>query len=152
MGSQRRFLNTTTTSAFSSTMAPNVNTKARNGVGVGVVANGKPLRRVVPAIPLTYERRLKANVAAKHAAAQAHAASVPVVSLPRPAATTNGSSLKIQNDVDDSAPPTPKTLEPAIAEKTDNDDNDEKPAEDHAVKDRNGMCKLRSSYNSQGGC
>ncbi|KAI8237449.1 hypothetical protein K4K54_012860 [Colletotrichum sp. SAR 10_86] len=127
-------------------MAPNVNTKARNGVGVGVVANGKPLRRVVPAIPLTYERRLKANAAAKHAAAQAHAASVPVVSLPRPAATTNGSSLKIQNDVDDSAPPTPKTLEPAIAEKTDNadndaaaeDDNDEKPAEDHAVKDRDG--------------
>ncbi|KAL0933686.1 uncharacterized protein CTRU02_210485 [Colletotrichum truncatum] len=99
-------------------MAANGNPKARNSAGV---ANGRPAsaRRVVPAIPLTYERRLKANAAAKHAAAQAQ--SVPVASLPRPAATTNGSSLKIQNDVD-AATLTPKSIEPeSIA-------RDEKPA------------------------
>ncbi|TDZ53226.1 hypothetical protein CTRI78_v007067 [Colletotrichum trifolii] len=88
-------------------MAPNGNPKARNGVGV---ANGRlPTRRVVPAIPLPYERRVKAIAAAKQAAAQAQAASV--VTLPRPAATTNGSSLKIQHGVD-SPPPTPKNLQP----------------------------------------
>ncbi|KAF9880369.1 hypothetical protein CkaCkLH20_02323 [Colletotrichum karsti] len=105
-------------------MAPNGNPKARNGVGV---AHGKsaPARRVVPAIPLTYERRLKANAAAKHAAAQAqaHAQAAPVVSLPRPAATINGSSLKIQNDVD-STPPTPKPVELEIAPRDDDTADD----------------------------
>ncbi|KAK1985301.1 hypothetical protein LZ30DRAFT_686279 [Colletotrichum cereale] len=92
-------------------MAPNGNPKARIGAGV---AHGKPsaARRVVPAIPLPLDRRVKANAAAKQAAAAAQAAAV-VASFPRPA-LTNGSSLKIQNDVD-STPPTPKTAEPEIA-------------------------------------
>ncbi|WYZ36046.1 hypothetical protein EsH8_X_000693 [Colletotrichum jinshuiense] len=96
-------------------MAPNGNPKARNGVGV---AHGKPnpVRRVVPAIPLPLDRRVKANAAAKQAAAAAQAAAL--ASLPRPPATTNGSSLKIQNDVD-SAPPTPRTLEPELASRDD---------------------------------
>ncbi|KAK2001450.1 hypothetical protein LX36DRAFT_667923 [Colletotrichum falcatum] len=86
-------------------MAPNGNPKARTGAGV---AHGKPgaPRRVVPAIPLPLDRRVKANAAAKQAAAAA-------ASFPRPA-LTNGSSLKIQNDAD-STPPTPKTSEPEIA-------------------------------------
>ncbi|KAF6830447.1 hypothetical protein CPLU01_07373 [Colletotrichum plurivorum] len=91
-------------------MAPNGNLKARNGAGVGAV-HGKPpvSRRVVPAIPITYERRARANAAAKLAAAQAQAA--PVVFLPQPATTTNGTSLDLQSDTD-STPPTPKTAEP----------------------------------------
>ncbi|OHW99179.1 topoisomerase II-associated-like protein [Colletotrichum incanum] len=95
-------------------MAPNGNPKARNSVGV---AHGKPsaARRVVPAIPLPLDRRVKANAAAKQAAAAAQAAAV--VSFPRPV-LTNGSSLKIQNDVD-STPPTPKTVEPEMASRAD---------------------------------
>lgn len=91
-------------------MAPNGNMKARNGAGVGAV-HGKPpvTRRVVPAIPITYERRARANAAAKLAAAQAQAA--PVVSLPQPATPTNGTSFELQSDTE-SAPPTPKTAEP----------------------------------------
>ncbi|KAK1579937.1 uncharacterized protein LY79DRAFT_693289 [Colletotrichum navitas] len=91
-------------------MAPNGNPKARIGAGV---AHGKPsaARRVVPAIPLPLDRRVKANAAAKQAAAAA------VASFSRPA-LTNGSSLKIQNDFD-STPPTPNTAEPEIATRDD---------------------------------
>ncbi|OHE99669.1 hypothetical protein CORC01_05027 [Colletotrichum orchidophilum] len=91
-------------------MASNGHPKARNGAGV---AHGKPsaARRVVPVIPLPMDRRVKANAAAKQAAAAAQAAVV--ATLPRPA-TTNGSSLKIQHDVD-SAPNTPKTIELEVA-------------------------------------
>ncbi|WDK22479.1 hypothetical protein CGRA01v4_13769 [Colletotrichum graminicola] len=87
-------------------MAPNGNPKARIGAGV---THGKPsaVRRVVPAIPLPLDRRVKANAAAKQAAAAAGTA------FPRPA-LTNGSSLKIQNDFD-STPPTPKIAEPETA-------------------------------------
>ncbi|OLN94174.1 hypothetical protein CCHL11_07156 [Colletotrichum chlorophyti] len=104
-------------------MAPNGNSKARNGVGV---ANGKPAaaRRVVPAIPLPLDRRVKANAAAKQAAAAAAQAAA-VTSLPRPAAnTTNGSSLKFETDVD-SAPPTPKISEPEITTRNENPIADE---------------------------
>ncbi|KAL0766783.1 hypothetical protein CaCOL14_010354 [Colletotrichum acutatum] len=91
-------------------MAPNGNPKARNGAGV---AHGRPnaARRVVPVIPLPMDRRVKANAAAKQAAAAAQAATI--ATLPRPA-VTNGSSLKIQHDVD-SAPNTPKTIDLEIA-------------------------------------
>ncbi|KAK1624181.1 hypothetical protein BDP81DRAFT_330471 [Colletotrichum phormii] len=96
-------------------MAPNGNPKARNGAGV---AHGRlnAARRVVPVIPLPMDRRVKANAAAKQAAAAAQAATI--ATLPRPA-ITNGSSLKIQHDVD-SAPNTPKTIELEIA----TDEND----------------------------
>ncbi|KAK2063688.1 hypothetical protein LY76DRAFT_175018 [Colletotrichum caudatum] len=97
-------------------MAPNGNPKARIGAGV---AHGKPTaaRRVVPAIPLPLDRRVKANAAAKQAAAAARAAAA-VASFPRPD-STNGSSLKIQNDFD-STPTTPKTAEPELT----SDDHD----------------------------